>query len=485
MPSRRAASPPQTLEERARALFKDLPPARRRDAKTSSSRADPPTEPAARAAHRRSRPAAPRRPARPFIPPRVQRPAPAPAARRPSRVFSSSAPATGRAPAAARPGGSSAPGGGAAGASGQRPHAPPVRTFGPMPRRAAAARRARRASARRWTRKRCRPTSCETLPGMKGPGGRKGAAYRRAVVRRRSRRPRWPRSRAREDDRPRQRVHHGHRARRSHEGSGHPDRRVRVQEAGPDGHHQPAARLRPDRAHRVGVRLPGGAGGRVRRRGREPDQAEENPEELVAAAAGRHHHGSRRPRQDVAARLHPQGQRRRRRGRRHHPAHRRLPRRAARRQADHLPRHAGPRGLHRHACPRRPGHRHRRARRGRRRPGHAADDRGDHPRPQRRRADDRRDQQDRPAHRQRAEGEAGPAAARRRARGVRRHGALSRDLGQEGHRRRSPARADSAAGGDPRSQGQSDREGTRHRPRSTRSIRARVRWPRSWCNGAR
>ena len=50
---------------------------------------------------------------------------------------------------------------------------------------------------------------------------------------------------------------------------------------------------------------------------------------LSPASAGRHHHGSRRPRQDVAARLHPQGQRGRRRGRRHHAAHRRLPHRDA------------------------------------------------------------------------------------------------------------------------------------------------------------
>ena len=43
------------------------------------------------------------------------------------------------------------------------------------------------------------------------------------------------------------------------------------------------------------------------------------------APAGRHRHGSRRPRQDVAARQDPQGQRRRRRSGRHHAAHRRLP----------------------------------------------------------------------------------------------------------------------------------------------------------------
>ena len=44
----------------------------------------------------------------------------------------------------------------------------------------------------------------------------------------------------------------------------------------------------------------------------------------AAARAGRHHHGPRRPRQDLAARRHPQDQRRGGRGRRHHPAHRRL-----------------------------------------------------------------------------------------------------------------------------------------------------------------
>ena len=44
-----------------------------------------------------------------------------------------------------------------------------------------------------------------------------------------------------------------------------------------------------------------------------------------AAPAGRHDHGPRRPRQDVAARQDPQGQRRGGRGRRHHAAHRRVP----------------------------------------------------------------------------------------------------------------------------------------------------------------
>ena len=46
--------------------------------------------------------------------------------------------------------------------------------------------------------------------------------------------------------------------------------------------------------------------------------------------AGGHHHGPRRPRQDLAARRHPQVEADRGRVGRHHPAHRRLPRRGQR-----------------------------------------------------------------------------------------------------------------------------------------------------------
>ena len=106
-----------------------------------------------------------------------------------------------------------------------------------------------------------------------------------------------------------------------------------------------------------------------------------------------------------------------RRGRRHHPAHRRLSGRADRQVEDHLPRYAGPRSLHRNARPRRQRHRHRRAGGGRRRRPHAADDRGDQPHQGGRRADDRRDQQDRQAGRQPAEGPRGTAAARDHRRG--------------------------------------------------------------------
>ena len=82
------------------------------------------------------------------------------------------------------------------------------------------------------------------------------------------------------------------------------------------------------------------------------------------------------------------------RGRGHHPAHRRLPG-GGRRSQDHVPRHAGSRGVHGHARPRREGDRHRRARRRSRRRRHAADARVDLARPRRRGADRRRRQQDR------------------------------------------------------------------------------------------
>ena len=65
--------------------------------------------------------------------------------------------------------------------------------------------------------------------------------------------------------------------------------------------------------------------------------------------------------------------------RRHHAAHRRLHRRDQR-PAHHLPRHPGPRGLHRDARARRDVHRYRHSRRRRGRRHHAADHRGHQPR---------------------------------------------------------------------------------------------------------
>ena len=84
------------------------------------------------------------------------------------------------------------------------------------------------------------------------------APRRRRDVSRRARGAARRRGRAREEDSSRQRVHHRQRARRNPQGAGDPDRRIRVQEPRADGHDQPAARLRPDRAHRRRIRIPGG-----------------------------------------------------------------------------------------------------------------------------------------------------------------------------------------------------------------------------------
>jgi hypothetical protein len=93
----------------------------------------------------------------------------------------------------------------------------------------------------------------------------------------------------------------------------------------------------------------------------------------------------------------PQGsKRRRRRGRWHHAAHRRLQGRAKvgeETRRDRVPRHAGPRGVHRDARPWCPGHRHRRPRRRRQRRRDAADARGAVARQGREGPDHRRRQQ--------------------------------------------------------------------------------------------
>ena len=103
---------------------------------------------------------------------------------------------------------------------------------------------------------------------------------------------------------------------------------------------------------------------------------------------------------------------------------------------DHVPRHAGPRGVHGDARARRQGHRHRRAGgRGRRRRD-AADEGGDRAREGRQGADRRRDQQDRQARRESRARQAG-AAWRESvvAGGVRRRRAVRRRC------RRRPGRA--------------------------------------------
>ena len=145
--------------------------------------------------------------------------------------------------------------------------------------------------------------------------------------------------------------------------------------------------------------------------------ADDEEPEIVEDAGGPHgpaarcdDHGSRRPRQDDAARRDPLHRRRRDRGRRDHAAHRRVPDRGRRPQA-HVPRHAGPRGVHGDARPRCEGDGHRRPRRRRGRWRDAADEGVDQPRPGRRGAHRRGDQQDR---RPRREPRPGQDRARRR-----------------------------------------------------------------------
>ncbi len=239
------------------------------------------------------------------------------------------------APRTARPGSRPArrrPGGRAAArASGRRARPSGRGPSGPTPRRAAAARRARRAEG-------VGRSGCGAGQHPEDPAGDEGARARQARVRPRAigyredlRAPR-PRRERGEDPHPGQRVHLGGELAELMKVPGQPDRRVRVQGAGPDGHGEPAARLRPDRADRVRVRFRGGDASRsTRRRAATEAPSREGDEDLGAAAAGRHDHGPRRPRQDLAARLHPQGERRGRRGRRHHAAHRRLPRHTAER----------------------------------------------------------------------------------------------------------------------------------------------------------
>jgi translation initiation factor IF-2 len=144
----------QTLEERARALFKDLPPA---PAETEEPAVD---EAVARPVEPPARPAAPAEtPRAPFIPPRIQRPAAVP--RGPKPVFSSSAPA-----APPRPGGPSRPG--------QDRSAAPVRTFGPDAEKGGGRKKGKKGKRSTVDQDAVQANILRTLQGMKGPAGRKG-----------------------------------------------------------------------------------------------------------------------------------------------------------------------------------------------------------------------------------------------------------------------------------------------------------------------
>lgn len=183
-----------SLEERAKALFKDLPPSAPDEEPTGKESTPPPdrrsaavpaspprpspavapppagsgTTPRTEATPDRSPVDSPARPERkPFIPPRVARPAPAgegrPArGRGPTPVFSSSS------PAAPRSGG----GGGASTGSTDRP----ARSFGPdaAPRGAGGRKKGKKGRRAHVDQDAVQQNIMKTLQGMKGSGGRKG-----------------------------------------------------------------------------------------------------------------------------------------------------------------------------------------------------------------------------------------------------------------------------------------------------------------------
>ena len=156
-----------TLEERARALFKDLPPAppeQDEDAVTTEEPAAPRSleRPAAAAG---APPAD--RPRAPFIPPRIQRPPAAPRGG-PKPVFSSSAPP--------RP----APDRGA----------PPARTFGPDAEKGGGRKKGKKGKRSSVDQDAVQANILRTLQGMKGPAGRKGRRTDEPSFRRAD----WPRS---------------------------------------------------------------------------------------------------------------------------------------------------------------------------------------------------------------------------------------------------------------------------------------------------
>ncbi len=158
-------APAQSLEERAKALFKDLPsvPAEPYDDAAAPTTTE---EPSARSAD--AAPPPPRRPTppdsqrAPFIPPRIQRPPASP--RGPKPVFSSSAP-----PASSRPGAPPRPGGP------PRPGQPaPPRTFGPDAEKGGGRKKGKKGKRSMVDQDAVQANILRTLQGMKGPAGRKG-----------------------------------------------------------------------------------------------------------------------------------------------------------------------------------------------------------------------------------------------------------------------------------------------------------------------
>jgi translation initiation factor IF-2 len=160
-------APAQSLEERARALFKDLPPAPPVSEEGEVvTEEEPANGGAPEPALFRPAPAAPIPNRAPFIPPRVQRPA-APPSRGPKPVFSSSAPAAPARPAGgpSRPSAPGRPGG---------DRQAPVRTFGPDAEKGGGRKKGKKGKRSSVDQEAVHANILRTLQGMKGPAGRKG-----------------------------------------------------------------------------------------------------------------------------------------------------------------------------------------------------------------------------------------------------------------------------------------------------------------------
>jgi len=153
--------PVQSLEERARALFRELPPApAEAEEEAGTALAEPPAVPAQSAA-----PAGPTR--APFIPPRIQRPAPGTGApgraggaypSRPKPVFSSSGPSAPGRPPAERAGGG-----------------PPARQFGPDAEKGGGRKKGKKGKRSMVDQEAVQANILRTLQNIKGgTGARKG-----------------------------------------------------------------------------------------------------------------------------------------------------------------------------------------------------------------------------------------------------------------------------------------------------------------------
>ena len=171
-------SPTQSLEERARALFKDLPPA---PAESEHETAEETTSRSTASVPHRSSAPAPAEPTRaPFIPPRIQRP-PASPRGGPKPVFSSSAPP-------ASPGRSGPP---------SRPGQPaaPARSFGPDAEKGGGRKKGKKGKRASVDQDAVQANILRTLQGMKGMA-RKGVAAPTSRPTARCRPAGWPRRRS-------------------------------------------------------------------------------------------------------------------------------------------------------------------------------------------------------------------------------------------------------------------------------------------------